>query len=73
MAQKKDDYKTKSNQTAVEWLLDRFISSNEPFQYKHFEQAKQMEKEQIEQAKAEGYEIATSEAIKEIHKNYRPI
>lgn len=32
-----------------------------------------MEKEQIEDAKREGYEFATQEAIKEIHKNYKPI
>ena len=32
--------------------------------------ALEMEKEQIEIAKKEGYNFATSEAIKEIHKNY---
>ena len=33
--------------TAVEWLIERYFASNEPFDYKHLEQAKAMEKEQI--------------------------
>jgi hypothetical protein len=36
-----------AQQTAVEWLIDRYISSNEPLNYKHLEQAKEMEKQQI--------------------------
>ena len=32
--------------TAVEWLIERYFASNEPFDYKHLEQAKVMEKEQ---------------------------
>ena len=39
-----------AQQTAVEWLIDRYISSNEPLNYKHLEQAKEMEKQQIESA-----------------------
>jgi hypothetical protein len=63
-------------QTAVEWLVEQFEESysyiNEIFK-ETIEQAKAMEKEQMEQAKSEGYEFATQEAIKEIHKNYRPL
>jgi len=33
--------------TAVEWLIERYFASNEPFDYKHLEQAKAMEKQQI--------------------------
>ena len=33
----------------------------------------EIEKNQIEQAKSDGYHEAMSEAIKEIHKNYKPI
>jgi len=65
-------------QTAVEWLEDNMYSLKIPAI--HFvdlidlvNQAKAMEKEQIEEAKREGYEFATQEAIKEIHKNYRPL
>ena len=43
-----------SKQTAVEWLMERYISSNEPFQFKHLEQALQMEKEQITQSYSDG-------------------
>ena len=32
-----------------------------------------LEKEQIEKAKSDGYHEAMSEAMKEIHKNYKPI
>ena len=39
-----------AQQTAVEWLIDRYISSNEPLNYKHLEQAKEIEKQQIESA-----------------------
>lgn len=35
-------------QTAVQWLVERYFASNEPFQFKHLEQALQMEKEQHE-------------------------
>ena len=60
--------------TAVEWFRQELLKRDfEVTINELYEQAKQMEKEQIEQARAEGYEIATSEAIKEIHKNYRPI
>jgi hypothetical protein len=63
-------------QTAVEWLLQRFENGDmynvEDAQFiKH--QALAMEKEQLEEAKSEGYEFATQEAIKEIHKTYKPI
>ena len=47
-------FKTQNNmkkQTAVEWLIERFAESDEiPFQYKHLEQAKEMEKQQIKDA-----------------------
>lgn len=39
-----------AQQTAVEWLIDRYISSNEPLKYYHLEHAKEMEKQQIESA-----------------------
>lgn len=58
-------------QTAVEWLWD--LSQTKELQASDFEQALAMEKEQLEEAKSEGYEFATQEAIKEIHKNYKPI
>lgn len=58
-------------QTAVEWLWN--LSLTKELQASDFEQALAMEKEQIEQAKSEGYEFATQEAIKEIHKTYKPI
>ena len=68
-----------AQQTSVDFLKDRLESILELYNsewdkvYQAIEQAKQMEKEQREQAKAEGYELAMSEAIKEIHKNYKPI
>jgi len=58
-------------QTAVEWLWN--LSQTKELQASDFEQALAMEKEQMEEAKREGYEFATQEAIKEIHKNYKPI
>jgi hypothetical protein len=58
-------------QTAVEWLWD--LSQTKELEASDFEQALAMEKEQLEEAKSEGYEFATQEAIKEIHKNYKPI
>ena len=58
-------------QTAVEWLWN--LSQTKELQASDFEQALTMEKEQLEEAKSEGYEFATQEAIKEIHKNYKPI
>jgi hypothetical protein len=63
-------------QTAVEWLIEQIgwynieLSSELRFE---IDKAKAMEKEQMEQAKSEGYEFATQEAITEIHKNYRPL
>ena len=71
--------KMETTQTAVEFLKDRLESILELYNsewdkvYQAIEQAKQMEKEQIEKAKSDGYHEATSEAIKEIHKNYQPI
>jgi hypothetical protein len=41
-------------QTAVEWLIERYFASNEPFDYKHLEQAKEMEKQQIMDAHLTG-------------------
>ena len=58
-------------QTAVEWLWD--LSQTKELEASDFEQALAMEKEQLEEAKSEGYEFATQEAIKEIHKTYKPI
>ena len=65
-------------QTAVEWLYE--ILTTENWEYKTYEEqneifqkAKHMEKEQIEKAKSDGYDEAMSEAIKEIHKYYKPI
>lgn len=58
-------------QTAVQWLQE--IELKRGLSLADWMQAKRMEKEQREQAKAEGYELAMSEAIKEIHKNYKPI
>ena len=61
-------------QTAVDWIVDKLVSDRDKLLWhEYIEQAKQMEKEQIEKAKEEGYDLATSEAIKEIHKNYKPI
>ncbi len=34
-------------QTAVEWLIERYFASNEPFDYKHLAQAKEMEKDKM--------------------------
>jgi hypothetical protein len=46
-------------QTAVEWLIDQLVTENEVTlkgeNYKLFEQAKQMEKEQINKAFYDGY------------------
>lgn len=58
-------------QTAVEWLWN--LSQTKELQASDFHQALAMEKEQMEEAKNEGYEFATQEAIKEIHKTYKPI
>jgi len=61
-------------QTAVEWLVEQIKERGYAGEFPPhllFEQAKAMEKEQIEEAKSEGYEFATKEAIKEIQKNYK--
>jgi hypothetical protein len=50
-----------AQQTAVEWLIDRYISSNEPLNYKHLEQAKEMEKQQIETAYKKGHNFMGNE------------
>ena len=65
---------SKMETTAVEWFFDNL--NNHEIQAEHFELYKHaiaMEKEQIEKAKSDGYHEAMSEAIKEIHKNYKPI
>jgi len=63
-----------AQQTAVEWLIEKIHKNMGVWIPPHIQdQAKAMEKEQREQAKAEGHELAMSEAIKEIHKNYKPI
>ena len=65
---------TMAQQTAVEWLVDKLIKGefiNNPDEL--IDQAKAMEKEHIEKAKSDGYDVAMSDAIKEIHKNYKPI
>ena len=66
-----------SKQTAVEWLQEQLNPDMKTMQgniiQDLLEQALAIEKEQMEQAKSEGYEFATQEAIKEIHKNYRPL
>ena len=38
-------------QTAVEWLIERYFASDEPFDYKHLQQALEMEEDQMEQLK----------------------
>lgn len=43
-----------SKQTAVEWLEKAYWDNKRTLSQKHFEQAKQMEKEQIETAYKEG-------------------
>jgi hypothetical protein len=71
-------------QTAVEWFIEQIESGKIEIVYSNkihsikciteiSNQALAMEKEQLEEAKSEGYEFATQEAIKEIHKNYKPI
>ena len=63
-------------QTAVEWLVAQVNADclNSVFITPDLiDKALAMEKEQLEEAKSEGYEFATQEAIKEIHKNYKPI
>ena len=61
-------------QTAVEWFQSQIINivngNCELSEIEIFEKAKSMEKEQIEKAMDDGYNFATSEAIKEIQKNY---
>ena len=64
---------SKMETTAVEWLALRYHHRQGYLTQEDIEQAKQMEKEQIEQAKSDGYHEAMSEAMKEIHKNYKPI
>jgi hypothetical protein len=44
-----------SKQTAVEWLEQAYWDNKGTLSQKHFEQAKQMEKEQIEDAYDMGY------------------
>ncbi len=50
-----------SKQTAVEWLIDMLVTEHEVIlkgeNYKLFEQAKQMEKEQIMDAHIEGQRV----------------
>ena len=63
------------NKTATQWLIEQLLDRQNGRAYgsnldEIFEQAKEMEKQQIEDAKKEGYDFATSEAIKEINKNY---
>lgn len=69
----------KKKQTVVEFFWNE-ISDVLPFSvdsitaikiYEIIQQAKEMEKLQILKAKKEGYDFATSEAIKEIYKNYK--
>ena len=62
-----------TTQTAVQWLALRYHHRQGYLSQEDIEQAKAMEKEQIEQAKSDGYHEAMSEAMKEIHKNYQPI
>lgn len=78
-----------SKQTAVEWLVQQLTEVDNGCinkTYLHLNntlsgirlkeiinQAKEMEAEQTEQARREGYEFASNEAFKEIHKNYKPL
>lgn len=61
--------------TAVEWLIQQIDNEDmgeiPMWVYDFCNDALEMEKEQIEKAKKEGYNFATSEAIKEIYKNYK--
>ena len=63
--------------TAVEFLIKAFRDAYgervTDIIYTQVEQARIMEVEQTEEAKAKGYNLAMSDAIKEIHKNYQPI
>ena len=58
----------KMKQTAVDWLIDMLVTENEITlkgeNYKLFEQAKQMEKEQIEHAYKLGYYEHFKESFK---------
>lgn len=61
--------------TAVQWLVEKYaiimgLGSIELMK-DYIKQAKEMEQNQIEKAMDEGYNFATSEAIKEIQKNYQ--
>lgn len=58
--------------TAVQWLIDKIFGEHTKEWKEEIQQALEMEKKQIEDAKKEGYDFATSEAIKEINKNYKP-
>jgi hypothetical protein len=63
---------TKEKQTAVEWLINVLdIDANDSATKEVINQAKAMEKEQLEKERLNGYEFGTSEAIKEINKNYK--
>ena len=68
-----DISKMETTQTAVQWLALRYHHRQGYLSQEDIEQAKAMEKEHIEKAKSDGYDVAMSDAIKEIHKNYKPI
>ena len=63
MAQQADDYKTKSTQTAVEWLEEKLLT--EGLDDEFVKQAKQMEKEQIMKAHTNGQAEFDTEAFRQ--------
>ena len=58
--------------TAVEYLMDKLFDPSTMVgeQLKWFEQAKEMEKQQLNKAWQDGAETAQSDAAKEIENNY---
>lgn len=63
-------------QTAMQQMYDELMQHEYTIPLEIIVRCKELievEKEQIEKAKSDGYDEAMSEAIKEIHKNYKPI
>jgi glycine cleavage system H lipoate-binding protein len=61
--------------TAVQWLVEKYAIvmglGSTQLMKDHIEQAKVMEEKQRKDAMDQGYDFATSEAVKEIQKNYQ--
>lgn len=56
-------HKMETTQTAVDWLIDRFLFCGYGLPVEWREQAKQMEKEQIQRAFSDGQEIPINHPI----------